>query len=524
MGKQLLFDKYEVLKTLKQSADGAVYLANHTYLEKQIILKTLDTSVSDDAQKTNRFKQEGRLAARLDHPNIIKILDFGTHESFYYLCYEYFPGKNLREYWESAKPSEEEKISLLQQLIEGLVFVHKQEIIHRDIKPENIYVNADGELKIGDFGLALDLRQPETNGTNAIAGTPCYMSPEQIQGEELTIDSDLFSAGIVGLELFTGTNPLYAESFNDVVNRVLNFSIDNIEEELAYLPAEAEEMLRGLLSEHPLDRRKAIRKKFNVTPYANGKTPPDDKEPKKEPLFSGKLVFALIVLVAILYYVIWMNKTTSELQNIPNQNDTTSVTDTTTAPDTTAKHIEKRDTAREAPENTVLITDETREQGNDTESETENEPQITNKTGNVTISCIPWADIYLDGNFYDTTPLKKDIELPEGTHSIKLKHPDFPDYKTELQVSSEENKHYNFNLDALFSEVEIHIFPWGNVFLDNRFVGQTPLSKKIYISQGVHNFRIENPNFRDTTIQINIQNGEKVTFSYDFELKAATVE
>jgi len=225
---QILFEKFEIIEVLKKDEHSTVYLANHKYLGKKIILKTLDTQKISDPAVLNRFKREAKILAKLDHPNIIKVLDFGTHKNHFYLSFEYFVSRNLRELFNSTEISNSEKKSLFIQLIKALNIAHSQSIIHRDIKPENILVNDSLELKIADFGLAIQKDENLMTSKSSIVGTPAYMSPEQIKGEKLTPQSDMFSLGIVVFELFSGFNPFLGKDINETINCILTFDEDKI--------------------------------------------------------------------------------------------------------------------------------------------------------------------------------------------------------------------------------------------------------------------------------------------------------
>src|SRR3989304_3468040 len=210
----ILFDRFEIIDTLKKDQHTSVYLANHVYLGKKIILKTLSALELPDQTFLDRFKREAKILARLDHPNLIKVLDFGTAGDNFYISFEYFEGKNLRKIIKENNLSNEQKIYLSVQLFKALSIAHQNGVVHRDIKPENILVNTKLELKIADFGLAFVRDDLFLTHKSSIVGTPGYMSPEQIRGQELTPQTDLFSSGIVIYELFTGKNPFIGKDTN----------------------------------------------------------------------------------------------------------------------------------------------------------------------------------------------------------------------------------------------------------------------------------------------------------------------
>ena len=249
----ILFEKFEIVEYIKKDEHYGVYLSNHIYLGKKIILKTLNTKTIPDNSIVKRFQREAKILAQLDHPNIIKVLDFGSYENYFYISFEYFHGNNLRVEMDKGKLHENLKLTIVIQLLQGLSFAHKNGIIHRDIKPENILLNDSYKLKIGDFGLALDTSDELVTKQYSIVGTPCYMSPEQIQGEKLTLQTDLFSAGIVIYELYLSKNPFLGKKVNDSVNRLINYNEKEIFSTINNINTTIISLLTTLLKKTPAD-------------------------------------------------------------------------------------------------------------------------------------------------------------------------------------------------------------------------------------------------------------------------------
>ena len=225
--KNELFGKFRISETIKQSKQGGVYIAHHLFLEKKIFLKTINLDQLTDPVTIDRFKREARVLAKFDHPNIIKVYDFGNWGNYFYISFEYFDAINLRELENERTLKDTDKLALTVQLVSGLNYAHKNRIIHRDLKPENILVNKDLKLKIADFGLALILNEPSVTEASSIVGTPAYMSPEQIRGEQLDERSDLFSLGILLLELFTGENPFLGKDTGSTLNNILTMDLSS---------------------------------------------------------------------------------------------------------------------------------------------------------------------------------------------------------------------------------------------------------------------------------------------------------
>lgn len=198
---------------------GEVFLAHDDGIDRDVAVKLLR---ADDDALRRRFQTEARSAGRLKHPNIVTVYEFGEFEGEPYIIMEFVEGETLsalinREQQLSAA----RKLSLLIQACAGLGYAHRAGVVHRDIKPSNLMVDKDGILKIVDFGIARTAGRDLTM-TGKIVGTPAYMSPEQIQGDESDHRSDIFSLGLVVFELLSGQCAYTGDSDYAVINRIVN--------------------------------------------------------------------------------------------------------------------------------------------------------------------------------------------------------------------------------------------------------------------------------------------------------------
>ncbi len=203
----------EILGFIGKGGMGAVYKARQPGLDRLIALKILPPEVANDPGFAERFNREARTLARLNHPNIVAVYDFGKAGAQHYLVMEYVDGANLREVEQSGKLSAEQALAIVPQICEALQFAHNEGIVHRDIKPENLLLDKKGRLKITDFGIAKILNvvtdKAALTGARDVVGTPHYMAPEQIEKPQ-TVDhrADIYSLGVVFYEMLTGELPL----------------------------------------------------------------------------------------------------------------------------------------------------------------------------------------------------------------------------------------------------------------------------------------------------------------------------
>ncbi|MEK6244982.1 MAG: serine/threonine-protein kinase [Pseudomonadota bacterium] len=216
--------KYDVQKLLGKGATGTVYLAKDTFSGKEVALKTIEPEVFRDPEfgtvYRSQFLNEASLAGKLRHPHIVAILDAVVEADSGYIAMEIVTGGDLAQF---VKPDKLLPIGDVLQIgfkcCGALNYAFSQGIVHRDIKPANIMIVQGTDVKIADFGAAF-LRKSQVVQTAAM-GSPFYMSPEQIEGKELTLHSDMYSLGVVLYELLTGQRPFVSDSLEGLVKKIL---------------------------------------------------------------------------------------------------------------------------------------------------------------------------------------------------------------------------------------------------------------------------------------------------------------
>jgi hypothetical protein len=206
------FPQLELLEQLGQGGMGAVYKARQTRLDRLVALKILPKDAAHPAEFANRFAREARAMARLSHPNIVIIHDYGEAGGWFFFIMEFVDGVNLRQAIKAKTVEPKEALSIVAQVCDALQYAHDESVVHRDIKPENILLDKRGRVKIADFGLAKLLGQTSTGPlthTHQVMGTLGYMAPEQMEGtREVDHRADLYSVGVVFYELLTGELPM----------------------------------------------------------------------------------------------------------------------------------------------------------------------------------------------------------------------------------------------------------------------------------------------------------------------------
>jgi len=217
--EQLFADRYRLERRLGVGGMATVQLAFDTRLERYVAVKLLAEHLAEDASFVSRFKREALAAARLVHPNIVQVFDFGSdrHSSRQFIVMEFVDGHSCAELLRDKGPMPpRDAVEILCQACRGLDYAHRNGVVHRDVKPGNLLVNTDGVVKLADFGIAKAAEQSDITKVGSVLGTAAYLSPEQARGEPAGPASDLYALGVVSYQLMAGKLPYEAASLTDL--------------------------------------------------------------------------------------------------------------------------------------------------------------------------------------------------------------------------------------------------------------------------------------------------------------------
>jgi len=226
---------YRVLRTLGVGGMATVYLAEQQSLEREVALKVMSPTLAANADFCEQFLKEGRITAKLGHPNLVTVHDIGTHHEIYYMASEFLPAGSLRERLQAGMRVAE-ALAVARDVASGLNYAHEMGFVHRDVKPGNILFRANGSAVLADFGIAKAMKSisSATMAGNAI-GTPDYMSPEQAQASSVDGRTDLYSLGAVLFEMLSGRRPYVANDPYAVALRHVTDAVPTLPEPLAWL-------------------------------------------------------------------------------------------------------------------------------------------------------------------------------------------------------------------------------------------------------------------------------------------------
>jgi serine/threonine protein kinase len=554
----------ELFKAKKRGLEG---------FERVLAIKRILPHLSLDEEFIKMFIDEAKLAALLSNKNIVQIYDFGKIESNYFIVMEYIRGKDLKTILKINKETDTKFPVVLttfiaREVASALSYAHKLRdskgdklnIIHRDISPQNILISYDGEVKVVDFGIAKASAHTKT-ATGVLKGKLSYMSPEQAWGRIIDHRSDIFSLGIVMYEMLTGERLFKGDTELNTLEKVREAKIELLPTSLnAEIPLEIEEItLKALTKEisgryqdasdmaaelaeflrkiSPVEPESALKqfmhKLFAVeieeecrtdameetistdfNEYSEVPSPDDYRVPEVEtpvnlaptPQKKQKnYLFALITLSVlggiIILIIIFSQRTKEEKQafNVPlsSQHDQES-RQTDVSID---KILKEKDNVKRKGIN-------------------DKRPAIQATAAEyeaiMIINAIPWANIYLDGKPYGTTP-KTVKDLKGGTYSVRLENPNFPPWEKTVKIAEGKTIKVSHKF-ASFGKLIVNASPWGEVYVDDVLKGHTPITID-KVTTGKHEVRIEREGFMSFNQYVEIKEGTARHLSVNLEKK-----
>lgn len=246
--------RYKIIEKIGSGGMANVYRALDLILEREVAVKMMSLDFQNDKDSLRRFQREALSTTELTHPNIVSIYDVGEGDRPY-IVMEYIDGMDLKQYIRENHPIPYQKaIDIMEQILDGIAYAHKNDVIHRDIKPHNILIDKNGNVKITDFGIAVALSQNSITQTNSLLGSVQYISPEQARGNVVTKQSDIYSLGIVLYELLTGTVPFEGESAVSIALKHFQTPIPSLREFDSRIPQPLENVVLKATAKEPRHR------------------------------------------------------------------------------------------------------------------------------------------------------------------------------------------------------------------------------------------------------------------------------
>ncbi len=506
-----LKDRLTDRKTISRGDLAVCSRAREIALDRMVFLKILNPALAVDSEVRARFEREARAVSRLDHPNLVRLYEFGDDpDEGLYMMLEWIEGDTLARRLSTGKTlSEGALFELAKQLLAGVSALHSVGIIHRDIKPENILIRKDGTHKISDFSLAALRDAPKLTHHQAIVGTPAYMSPEQAAGRRPDERSDIFSIGVILYEAATGGNPFAADDMLETMRRIRevepSLQVPTIESLPSNIHALIEDCLRKEVKERPQNANEAL---ASIDPdsakFASRTT---GKRRNIGFLISG--AFAIVIaLFLVLHFRTPAPRETAESL-------TKSFDPQKSVPE--AAESQEMKTALSPEGDTLtsvspLIKETTRGET----SPAELVALSAHDTVEIFLSVEPWAHIYFEGNRLGTTPLAEPLRLPTGSQKLTFRNPAYPQIDLDILIPQVDSR-IDINLAKHVTLLKVNVQPWGDLYIDAEHAGVTPLLEPLFVSPGKHSLRISHPTLPPLEQDFSAEPGDTISFMVDLE-------
>lgn len=311
----VLDGRYRIVALLGRGGMGEVYKTEDLKLDHEVALKFLPESFAKNAAALTRFRTEVRIARQVTHQNVCRVFDIGEFEGRHFLTMEYIDGEDLSSLLRRiGRLPADKALEVSRQICAGLAAAHGAGVLHRDLKPANVMIDGRGKARLTDFGIA-GLEEDLKKG-GVIAGTPAYMSPEQITGKEITVQSDIYSLGLVLYELFTGKPAVQSDSINELVRKHKTITPTNPSEILKEIDPLVEKTILRCLEKDPQQRPASALQVAAMLPggdplaaaLAAGETPSPEMvaaAPKKGSLKPIVAVACLASVVALFTFLVF---------------------------------------------------------------------------------------------------------------------------------------------------------------------------------------------------------------------------
>jgi eukaryotic-like serine/threonine-protein kinase len=437
------FGNYKTVSELGSGAIATVYLATQEPLGRKVAIKALKATIPPSSTFATQLEREARVLSGLSHPNIVLLLDYVKSESQMYLVLEYISGFSLSELLAKKPKLRAEMVAAIgAEVAEGLAHAHELGVVHRDVKPANVILSRQGEVKIVDFSIAHRERLPSVDepaafdtetpahGTSQTAfGTPAYMAPEQLLGEAVDARSDLFSLGVVLYQLLCGVRPFDKPGEKRAPAHATRTSpAVQLRQRAPDVPRALERVVMRCIEKHPADRpTSADAVAEELKEFVRSRT-----ELSMRQLVRGALASARLVAGDVPSLVRASEPRTPLLQ--------------------TPWSLALFGVALVVGLASVHATDHATEQS----APATEGPLGAARPGFLRVLATPWAEVSVDGQHVDTTPMARAIPLAPGVHFVTFKHPSAPTQTRRVSIVASETATLDVTMDVASATASTH--------------------------------------------------------------------
>jgi eukaryotic-like serine/threonine-protein kinase len=502
------------------------YRARDAVLDRPVFVKILNPALAADPEIRARFEREAKAVARLDHPHLVRIYDYGEDPAEgLFMLLEWLEGRTLTvEMAQEKRCTGEQFIELASQLLRGLAALHSVGILHRDLKPDNILVKSDGTYKITDFSLAALRDAPKLTHHEAIVGTPAYMSPEQAAGGAPDERSDLFALGVVLWEAVTDKNPFLAGSLIETLKNVRERELDFNDKNISALPEVARDLLKKLLTKECALRPASANAALQILGEKSELPTPKARFKRRNVTHLSVALAILAVYAVIMLLHPWKEEkprpSQASMMTSPSETTSTQQQPASSEPEFRAPPPEPTSSDLTETENT---TDKLLASAKKPPVASEKNATAVLDSSRLFLTTEPWAYIYDGALQIGTTPLAAPLILPRGQHTLILRNPAFPPIPITLDLTASDVRQ-SIILSEHVAMLRVNVAPWGELYVDGEHQGTTPLTKPLYVAAGRHTLRISHPQLAAVQRDVNAAAGETLAIDVDLTKGLADVK
>lgn len=551
---------YEIFAELQRGAWVTLFKAFDPHRQSTVLVKLLNDAQAPHAVH-EQLRVESELSGRFLHPNLRRVFASGKFEERPYLVLEYVEGPTLAEVLPQHLPFEF-CAWIVKQVAQALTAVHREGILHRDVKPRNIFISWDGEVKLGDLGLAI---VADDVGLS-LAGTPAYLSPEIVLGQKISASSDLFALGAVFYEMLTTASPFADHTTSATLHRIANLEPTPINKLRPAVPTELAVLCRTLLAKTPEARSRdaeavvealvhfeqTYRLKTSAARLATYLQAPEQYTPleflqKPEPPLvvtapqiesrsssarkrRGALtLFASAIFVTGIVLLTWgsdrfqridtpqraaqtlppsinLEKTEPASLQTFSQHESalepSPITSTRHDSATQPRALVKSEAILAAATDSPLVA-------------TENPSTETLRGPQVWIVSEPRAQIFVENQMLGVTPLRWTIPQREQVYELRLLAPTLPEVRTLITSAILESDTLRMNLWKEVAYLEVTVNPWGEIWLDGKAIDTTPLVSPIKLAPGLHELAVRHPQLGTRSLRVVLSKGDTLRKAFD---------
>ncbi|MDQ7039982.1 MAG: protein kinase [Rhodothermus sp.] len=555
MGRPERIGDLQPFAELAAGPTATVYKAYQASLDRFVLLKILRPELAEDETFVQRFEEEARLAARVQHPNVVAVYAFGREGPHVYFATEFVEGLSLRELLTHGSLPPALALYVAAEVARGLKAAHEKGVLHRDLKPANILISYTGQVKLTDFGMASLL---SSGGNEEVRGTPGYLAPEQVLGEAPGPAADLFALGATLFEMLTGTPAFLGETPGEIFDALLHHDPIPRLQRLAAVPDDVIALCARLLAKRPearypdatalLQDLEALRQRpeLRATPedlatyidhpeaFPRMPVQPVVTTPPRPVSSSAHrprwhLVVGAIATLTLLGLLLLAGPWpfTPQRSMSPSSAASTTIQTTTPpeslvaspvgsqlSPDTTVSPVRPSPSTANLPRPSEerlpsLPPPDTPHLSLSPLPETQPDP------ARLQLEVTPWAYVLLerpDGiDSLGATPLDTPLTLPAGSYTLHLHNPEFPPYRLSLKLQPGQDTLVAVSLWLQVARLWLEVHPWAHVYIDNRYYDVIPPQEQPFILEpGIHRLQLVHPELGtfDTLLQLQAHTAE----------------